>query len=84
MLHELPFYSELSIEKIPEAFKRYARSYRIEIIDSKDPSVQLAASKSSVKELDEIKERLQISNNSKRFAKQTQRKWRHRICSCLV
>ena len=36
LLHELPFYDELSIEKISKAFKRYARSYKIEIIDSKD------------------------------------------------
>ena len=48
------------IKKISKAFKRYARSYRIEIIDSKDPSVQLTVSKSSIKDLfkdflDEIK-----------------------------
>ena len=34
LLHELPFYDELSIKKLAEAFKRYARSYRIEILDS--------------------------------------------------
>ena len=33
LLHELPFYDELSIVKISQAFKRYARSYKIEIID---------------------------------------------------
>ena len=60
LLHELPFYDKLSIEKISEAFKRYARSYKIEIVDSKDPLVQLEASKSSIKDLfkdllDEIK-----------------------------
>ena len=32
--HELPFYDELSIVKISQAFTRYARSYKIEIIDS--------------------------------------------------
>ena len=41
LLHEFSFYDELSIEKTSKAFKRYARSYRTEIIDSKDPSVQL-------------------------------------------
>ena len=51
MLHELPFYDELSIQKISKAFKRYGTSYRIEIIDSKDPSVQSTASKSSIKDL---------------------------------
>ena len=45
LLHELPFYDELSIEKISEACKRHARSYRIETIDSKDPLNQLEASK---------------------------------------
>ena len=53
-------FANWSIEKISKAFKKYARSYRIEIIDSKDPSVQLTASKSSIKYLykdllDEIK-----------------------------
>ena len=46
--------------KASKAFKGYARSYNIEIIDSEDPSVQLAISKSSIKYLfkdllDEIK-----------------------------
>ena len=49
LLHELPFYDELNIVKISEAFKRYATSYKIEIMDSKDPLVQLEASKSSMK-----------------------------------
>ena len=58
--HELPFYYELSIEKIWKTLKRCARSYRIEIIDWNDPLVQLQASKSSIKDLfkdllDEIK-----------------------------
>ena len=34
-----------------EAFKRYVRSYKIEIIDSKDPLAQLEPSKSSIKDL---------------------------------
>ena len=38
LLHELPFYDELSVEKISKVSRRYARSYRIEIIDSKGPS----------------------------------------------
>ena len=32
LLHELPFYDELSVVEILKAFKRYARSYKIEII----------------------------------------------------
>ena len=39
LLHELPFYDELNIVKTSKAFKGYARSYNIETIDSKDPSV---------------------------------------------
>ena len=51
LLHELSFYDELSIEKISKAFTRYARSYRTEIIDLKDPLVQLEPNKSSIKDL---------------------------------
>ena len=45
LLHELPFYDELSIVKISQAFRRYTGSYKIEKIDSKDPLAQLKASK---------------------------------------
>ena len=45
LLHELPFYNELSVVRKLNAFKGYARSYKVEIIESKDPSVQLEASK---------------------------------------
>ena len=51
LLHELPFYDELNIIEISEAFKGYARSYKVEILESKDPLVQLEASKSSIKDL---------------------------------
>ena len=51
LLHELPFYDELSIVAISKAFKKYARSYKVEIIDPKDPLAQLEASKSSIKDL---------------------------------
>ena len=46
LLHELPFYNELSIKQVSKAFKRYARSYKIEIINLKDSLVQFEASKS--------------------------------------
>ena len=60
LLHELPFYGKLSITKISKAFKGYARNYKLDIIDSKDPLAQLEASKLSAKNLfkdllDEIK-----------------------------
>ena len=51
LLHGLPFYDELNIVKISQAFKRYAKSYKIEIIDVKDSLVLLEASKSSIEDL---------------------------------
>ena len=51
LLYELPFYDELSVVKISNAFKGYAKSYRVEIIDSKNPLAQLKASKSSIEDL---------------------------------
>ena len=49
LLHKLPFSDELNILKILEALKRYARSYKVEIVDSKDLLSQLEASKSNIK-----------------------------------
>ena len=51
LLAELPFYDQLNIIKTDQAFKRYARSYKVEIVDKKDLIVQLEASKSSIKDL---------------------------------
>ena len=51
LLHELPFYDKLSVVEITKTFKRYARNYKIEIIDSKDPVAQLEASKSTTENL---------------------------------
>ena len=45
LLHELPFYDELSITEVSKTFKRYARSYKVKIVDHKDPLVQLEAIK---------------------------------------
>ena len=47
MLGELLFYDKLNILKTSKAFKRYERSYSVEIINFKDPSVQLTISKPS-------------------------------------
>ena len=41
----------LSIKEISEAFKRYARSFSIEMVDKKDPLIQLNSSKPSIKDL---------------------------------
>ena len=46
LLHTLPFYDELSVLEISKAFKGYARSYKVEIIDTRDPLAQLEARKS--------------------------------------
>ena len=55
LLHELPFYDELNIrQSTQEWYARmvwYARSYKVVIVDSKDPLAQLEASKSSIKDL---------------------------------
>ena len=61
-------------------------SYKIEIIDSKDPLALLEASKSRTEDL--FKDLL---NKMKGFKYQitvavllqTQNKWRHRVCSCF-
>ena len=52
-LAEIPFFEQLSIIKTNQVFKGYARSYKVETIERKDPIpiVQLEASKSSIKDL---------------------------------
>ena len=50
-LAELPFYEQLSVIKTDQAFRGYAMSYKVEIIEKKDPIVQLEASKLSIKDL---------------------------------
>ena len=86
ILRELPFYDELNIVEISKIFKGYVRTYSIEIIDSKDPSVQLETSKPIIEVL--FKDLLA---EIKRFKYQTtlkvllsiQIKYRQRIWSCL-
>ena len=51
MLFELPFYKELNIIKTDHAGKGYAMSYKVELIEIKDPINQLDASKSSIKDI---------------------------------
>ena len=48
---ELPVYEQLSVIKTNEVFRRYAKLYKVEIVERKDPIVQLEASKSSIKDL---------------------------------
>ena len=51
LLQELAFYDKLNVAKISNAFSGYAGSYKVEIVDHKDPLVQLQASKSSIEDL---------------------------------
>ena len=41
LLQELPFYNELNVVKGPDAFSGYARSYKVELVNDKNPLVQL-------------------------------------------
>ena len=43
-LAELSFYEQLSLIKTNQAFRGYAMSYKVEIIERNDPIVQLEAS----------------------------------------
>ena len=50
-LAEIPFYDQLGVIKTNQAFRGYAMSYKVELIERKVPIVQLEASKSSIKDL---------------------------------
>ena len=50
-LVDFPFYEQLSIIKTDQTFKGYSISYKIEIIERKDPVVLLEASEASIKDL---------------------------------
>ena len=45
------FYQELSVVKTDYISKRYAMSYKVELVEKKDPFIQLETSKSSIKDL---------------------------------
>ena len=49
-LAELPFYGQLNEVKTNQAFRGYAMSYKVEIVERKVPILQLEASKSSIKD----------------------------------
>ena len=51
LLAELPFHDQLSIIKTDQTFSGYAMSYKVKIVERKDPIVQLEASKLSIKDL---------------------------------
>ena len=60
LLHELPFYDELSITQVSKAFKRYARSYMVEIVNHKDPLVQLDLFKDLLNEMKGFKYQITV------------------------
>ena len=86
-LAELPFYEQLSVIKTNQAFRGYAMSYKVEIIERRDPVVQLKASKSSIKylfndlwnETNGFKYQITV----KVLLKKIQAQWRNWICSSL-
>ena len=51
MLSGLPFYEELNVIKIDHVFRGHAMSYKVELVEEKDPIEQLEPSKSSNKDL---------------------------------
>ena len=51
LLAEQPFYEQPSIIKTNQAFKGYAMSYKVEIVERKDVILRLEASNSSIKDL---------------------------------
>ena len=50
-LAELPFYQQLSVIETNQAFRGYAMSYKVEIVERKDPILQLEENKLSIKDL---------------------------------
>ena len=50
-LAELSFYEQRSVIKTNHAFRVYAMSYKVEIIERKDQILQLEGSKLSIKDL---------------------------------
>ena len=51
LLRELPFYDEINISRKERAFKKYAETYQVEIINNKSLSDSLSVNKISIKNL---------------------------------
>ena len=51
LLCELPFYDDINISRKERAFKKYAETYEVEIINNKKLSDSLSVSKNSIKNL---------------------------------
>ena len=50
-LPELPFYNDINISRKERAFKRYAETYKVEIINNKSLNDSVCVSKNSIKNL---------------------------------
>ena len=51
LLSELPFYEELRVIKTDHAFKRYAMSYKVELVGKTNPIRQVALKNTTQKKL---------------------------------
>ena len=51
LLRELPFYDDINISRKERAFRRYAETYKAEIINNESLSDSLSVSKYSIKNL---------------------------------
>ena len=49
LLRKLPFYDDINISRNERAFKRYAETYKVEIVNNKDLSDSLSVIKYSIK-----------------------------------
>ena len=74
LISELLFHEELNVIKTNHAFRGYALSYKVKIIEKKDPIKQLETSKSSIRDLfsdllNETKGFKYLPNNTKNCVK---------------
>ena len=51
LLHELPFYDDINISRKERAFKKYAETYEVEIINNKNLSGSLVINKPAIEDL---------------------------------
>ena len=65
LLRELPFYDDINISRKGRTFKRYAKTYKVEVINNKSLSDSLSVSKNSIKKLfDELLRKKWVLNMS--------------------
>ena len=70
LLSELPFYEELNVIKTNHSFRRYAMSYKVELVEKKDRIEQLEAGKWSIKDsFNDLLNEAKVPNNTKNYIK---------------